>query len=52
MTLVLQDGSDIVCLGVDTLNTETLKVGKAIMCDLLRRKSHASLNIFSKISFF
>lgn len=53
MPLVLQDGSDIICLGVDTLNTETLEVGKAIMCgDCLRRKSQPSLNIFSKISFF
>lgn len=26
MLLHLQDGSDTVCLGVDTLNTETLEV--------------------------
>lgn len=52
MLLVLQDGSDIICLGVDTLNTETLEVGKAIMCDCLRTKSIPSSNIFSEISFF
>ena len=26
MLLILQDGSDIVCVGVDTLNAETLEV--------------------------
>lgn len=26
MLLLLQDGSDIICVGVDTLNAETLEV--------------------------
>lgn len=52
MSLVLQDGSDIICSGVDTLNIETLEVGKAIMCDCLRRQLLSPLNIFSKISSF
>lgn len=45
MYLVLQEGSDIICLGVDTLNTETLEVGKAIVFDCLRKKSLPLLNV-------
>lgn len=30
--LMLQDGSDIVCLGFDTLDTETVQVGKTVIC--------------------
>ena len=52
MPLVLQDGSDITCVGVDTLNTETLEVGKTIICDCFRRQLLPTLNIFSKISSF
>lgn len=45
MYLVLQEGSDIICLGVDTLNTETLEVGKGIVFDFLRKKSLPLLNV-------
>lgn len=46
MSLVLQDGSDIVCFGVDTLNSETLEVGKAIICDCLKRLLLPTLNTY------